>query len=71
MKLRAEWIPGLVYHAVELDFILKMDERHCKGPVVLPFIMVILMAVVVGWVLRMRKPVLKTSGIIQWKLCQN
>ena len=55
--MRAEWILGLVYHAVELDFILKMDERHCKGPVVLPFITVILMAVGVGWVLRVRKPV--------------
>ena len=57
MKLRAEWILGLVYHAVELDFILKRDERYCKGPVVLPFITVILMAVGVGWVLRVRKPV--------------
>lgn len=47
----------------ELDFILKMDERHCKGNVGLHFIKAILMAVEVGWVLRVRKSIKKTFGI--------
>lgn len=47
----------------ELDFILRMDERHCKGNVGLHFIQVILMAVEVGWVLRVRKSTKKTVGI--------
>lgn len=51
--------PGLYTTQWELDFILKMDERHCKGTVVLHFTTVILMAVGVGWVLRVKKSIKK------------
>lgn len=53
----------------KLDFILKMDERYCKGNVGLHFIKVILMAVEVGWVLRVRKSIKKTFGINRMRNC--
>lgn len=46
--------PGPCIPAVELDFILKMDESIAKALWFCPFITVILMAVGVGWVLRVK-----------------
>lgn len=43
----------------KLDFILKVDERHCKGSVVLHFVKVILMQWSGGAVPRVRTPIKK------------